>query len=530
VKVPPLSPEDAGLLRAALSELDRQSAAALGEELRRPTGRFVSNLEFLDKAWDIEVDFNREEGSAKTELWRRHFEEINRSWNLRYASPQVSGPEDQERHVQLLRELEGLREPPELCLHYRPTSHRRLLGRLIVGFKRLFFHLLQPYLEGLLDLLRKERERAMRFEEVSRELHRETIRTLLLKRQTDFNAEVVRLLNELTKYVLFVRQKRFNRETKNLLEALPGQIEETYRALDARLRALEEDRGVPAGLAELERRQREVLVRLEEALCGLHVEPERRPTAAREALGQIRDGRYQEFEDLFRGSREEIMRRQRRYLGYFLGCRRVVDLGSGRGEFLELCRDHGVGAVGVDLNREMIRTCNEMGLEAVEADLVDWLHSQEDGSLDGVFSAQVIEHLDKETLFALLRLAYLKLRPGAYLILETLNTDNLVVASRFYSDLTHERPIPSTTLEFLAKSFGFRETFVLYSSPMPDEAKLAPVPIESSAAGEQRWALELINANFEKLNQALYTYQDYALVARRPEEPAQEAASEEAAP
>jgi 2-polyprenyl-3-methyl-5-hydroxy-6-metoxy-1,4-benzoquinol methylase len=521
----PLSPEEAALLRTALGEIERNAAAVLAEDPRRSSGRYLSNLEFLNKAWDIEVDFNREEGSANGELWRRHFEEINRCWNLRYASPKVSGPDDQERHVQLLREMEGLTEPPALSLDYRPTSHRRFIGRIIVGFKRLFFHLLQPYLEGMLDLLRGEQERAMRFQRVSAELHRETVRTLLLKRQTDFNAEVVRLLNELTKYVLFVRQKRFNRETKNILEAIPGQIDEVYRSLDARLRVLEDwsDRG-PEMTREVGRRQRDLLQRLEETLSRLTSAPEE-PTTKRTgllALGQIRDERYQEFEDLFRGSRSEIMRRQRRYLGYFLGCSRVVDLGCGRGEFLELCRDNGIGSLGVDLNSEMVRTCSEMGLQAVEGDLVEWLRGQNDGSLDGLFSAQVIEHLDKETLFALLGLAYRKLRPGAYLILETLNTDNLMVASRFYADITHVRPIPSSTLEFLAKSFGFRETFVLYSSPVPEEAKLGPVPIESSASGEQRWALEVINANFEKLNQAMYTYQDYALVARRPAEPSSE--------
>jgi O-antigen chain-terminating methyltransferase len=183
--------------------------------------------------------------------------------------------------------------------------------------------------------------------------------------------------------------------------------------------------------------------------------------------------------------------------------------------------------VGVDINTEMVNTCVKMGLEAVEADLLQFLRDLPDGSIDGLFSAQVIEHLEKDILFELLRLARLKLKAGSYLILETLNPDNLIVgASRFYADITHVRPIPSSTLEFLAKSFGFRETFVLYSSPVPEEARLAPVPIESSAAGEQRWALETINANFEKLNQALYTYQDYALVARRAEETKDEAAAE----
>jgi 2-polyprenyl-3-methyl-5-hydroxy-6-metoxy-1,4-benzoquinol methylase len=518
-----LSAEEAAALRSSIAELERATADALRGEAQPASGRFTSNLDLLRRVWDIEVDFNREEGNPRSEPWYRHFEEINRRWNIRYEPPQVSGPDAGERHVQLLAELEALEQPAALSLDYRPTSHRPFVGRLIVGFKRLFFHLLQPYLAGLLELLRSEQRRAMQFQSVAAELHRVTLRTLLLQRQSEFNAEVVRLLNEITKYVLFTRQKRFNREATHVLEALPEQVQEVYDLLDRRLAILEQRHDGQAGpIAELERRGRHLLRELESALSGLKTHASGSGSEpAQQALGKLKDHRYQEFEDVFRGSRGEIMRRQRRYLGYFLGCRRVVDLGCGRGEFLELCRDNGVAALGVDINSDMVRTCHEMGLEAHEADLLQFLAAQPDGSLDGVFSAQVIEHLDKETLFELLRLCCLKLRPGSYLILETLNVDNLIVgASRFYADITHVRPIPSSTLEFLARSFGFDETFVLYSSPVPEEAQLRPVPVESSAPGEQRWAVEIINSNFERLNQVLYTYQDYALVARRPEEAA----------
>lgn len=506
------------ILATAQAELDQANI----KELRSPPpSRFISNLEFMKKLWDIEIDFNREEGNQKTELWHKHFNEINQCWNLRYASPQVSGPENQERHAELLKALSELCSPKKQILSYRPTSHRKFLGKIIVYLKNLFFHLLQPYLQELLELLQTEQSRSIQFQVISSELHHETLQNILFKRQTDFNAEIVRLLNEITKYVLFVRQKRFNQEATNFISALPSHIDEIYQSLNLRIQILEEQKDGAENTDSQKQKESQIILKLETLLSSLKniIQEKQQIPAIEETLQTIQDHRYHQFEDIFRGSREEIMRRQRRYLGYFLGCRKVVDLGCGRGEFLELCNHHGVEVLGVDINSEMVRTCQERNLKAVESELLKFLEAQPDSSLDGIFSAQVIEHLEKNILFELLRLAFLKLKPGSYLIFETLNVDNLIVgASRFYADITHIRPIPSSTLEFLAKSFGFQETFILYSSPIPDEAKLAMLPVEASAPGSERWTNEILNNNFEKLNQILFTYQDYALVARHPEQ------------
>ncbi len=513
-----LTQEEATLLRSALEDLEQATLSDLKKTSGTPASRFLTKLDFLGKVWNIEVDFYREEGNRRSEAWYRHFEEINRRWNIRYAPPRVSGPDDEEAHARLLARLHRVEAAQSMALDYEPTSHRRLLGRPIVWLKRLFSHLLEPYLERVLELIHTESTKRLEFQEISAALHRETIQTLLFKRQADFNAEVVRLLNELTHYVLFVRQKRFNQETKALLEGIPVQLEQLYESLTQRLDLMEETVAASRVGSQKPSDVEGLLLRLEQLLSDLKRDAgqEGAPPKPQDGLDHLRDHRYHEFEDLFRGSREEIIRRQRRYIGYFFGCQRVVDLGCGRGEFLELCNCFGVGAVGIDINSEMIRICRERELEATEADIISWLSAQPDGSLDGIFSAQVIEHLEKDLLIELLRLSRLKLKPGSYLILETLNTDNLVVgASRFYADITHVRPIPSSTLEFLAKSLDFRETFVLYSSPVPDGAKLEQVPIESSS-GEERWKWEIINGNFAKLNELLFTYQDYALVARRP--------------
>src|SRR5207248_7129412 len=127
------------------------------------------------------------------------------------------------------------------------------------------------------------------------------------------------------------------------------------------------------------------------------------------------------FEHRFRGSRAEITRRQAVYLDCFLGRGRVLDLGCGRGEFVELLREHGVPAEGVDGDEDMVDYCRDRGLPVVRADLFDHLAGLPAASLDGVFAAQVIEHLPPERLWRLVHLCAAALKPGGALVFETIN-------------------------------------------------------------------------------------------------------------
>ena len=104
--------------------------------------------------------------------------------------------------------------------------------------------------------------------------------------------------------------------------------------------------------------------------------------------------KYVGFEDQFRGSAEDIRERVAEYLPIFAGSSDVLDIGCGRGEFLALLREHGVTARGIDINRAMVEVCREKGLDAEEADALEHLRALPDGSLGGLFAAQVIEHLD----------------------------------------------------------------------------------------------------------------------------------------
>ncbi len=172
------------------------------------------------------------------------------------------------------------------------------------------------------------------------------------------------------------------------------------------------------------------------------------------------------FAERFRGPEERVRLHQTFYVDFFRGCRSVVDLGCGRGEFLELLREAGIGARGVDSSQECVSLCRAKKLEAEQGDLFVCLAGAADGVLDGVFAAQVVEHLPPERVPELVSLAASKLVRGGILLIETPNPACLAVfASYFYQDPTHRRPVPADLLRFYLEESGLGEIAVHYRSP-----------------------------------------------------------------
>ena len=172
------------------------------------------------------------------------------------------------------------------------------------------------------------------------------------------------------------------------------------------------------------------------------------------------------FESKFRGSSEEIRRRQEVYLPYFAGKQNVLDIGCGRGEFLKLLQENGISARGADLLPENVRCCQELGVNALLGNGLDLLKSCEDNSLGGIFCAQVIEHLTTAQLTELLRMGRQKLQEGACIILETLNPQCLAIYSEsFYMDPSHTHPVHPLTVQFMAECAGFTDNRLLHLSP-----------------------------------------------------------------
>ena len=165
---------------------------------------------------------------------------------------------------------------------------------------------------------------------------------------------------------------------------------------------------------------------------------------------------YARFAERFRGGEAYVAEGQKFYLPYFQGRSRVLDLGSGRGEFLALMKQNGVGARGVDNDAESVALCRGKGLEVEQADLFAHLATLADESLDGVFSSQVVEHLPPARLPELVALIAQKLEPGGVVAIETPNPECLAIfATNFYLDPTHVRPVPAALLHFYLDESGF---------------------------------------------------------------------------
>lgn len=234
------------------------------------------------------------------------------------------------------------------------------------------------------------------------------------------------------------------------------------------------------------------------------------PPAARGVAGAT----YVGFEDQFRGSREEIRARLEDYMPIFAGASEVLDVGCGRGELLDLFREHGIQARGVDLNGSMVAACRERGLDAATGDAVSYLESVPDGSLGGLIAIQVVEHLEPAVLIRFLETAFLKMRPGAPIVLETINAACWMAFFETYMrDLTHAQPLHPDTLKFLVQASGFRHTDVRFRAPVRDEDRLPRV--ERPASAELAPLADAINAHADRLNARLFSSMDYAVIARR---------------
>jgi len=224
---------------------------------------------------------------------------------------------------------------------------------------------------------------------------------------------------------------------------------------------------------------------------------------------QLSPIQYADFEKRFRGSDEEISARLAKYLPLFAGQRQVLDIGCGRGEFLALLKTNGQQAVGLDLSDSMLEEARAKGLDCLKADALQYLQSRPAASLDGIFSSQVIEHFQPEYLRRVISECFRVLRPGAVLLLETINPLSVFALSRIYFlDPTHRNPLHPEYMRYLLENSGFAAVEIIFGAE-PEGEKLAAI----EPGAPQAMAF---NANVDRLNQLLFSHCEYAVKGIRP--------------
>jgi O-antigen chain-terminating methyltransferase len=344
----------------------------------------------------------------------------------------------------------------------------------------------------------------------------------------EFHARAMVYLQHITAYI-DTRDRRVAGSASILNAAISG-LSETVDKRWESLAVRDQRAGArAASLAAAQDDLRAVLGTLQQSSLSLKRELERLSVQGVQgvrAVPEVREVRgtfrpldtykYVGFEDQFRGSRDAIRARLESYLPFFAGTADVLDVGCGRGEFLELLAGAGVRARGIDLNHEMAELCRSRGLDVTEADAVGYLSELPDGSLGGIFAAQVVEHLQPGYLLQFLELAFHKLRPGGRLVLETLNPACWVAFFDSYiRDITHVWPLHPETLKYLVIASGFTRADLEYRSPVAPEDRLQTIQLPSASDARLADVAEAFNANVEKLNGRLFTHRDYAVIGTR---------------
>lgn len=425
-----------------------------------------------------------------------------------------------------LRELWRLQNPKGPGAR---RSHRRFLGLPVRVAKRGFRVLFQPFINETLErqtafneeavpLLEKMRsallDRRRRTEEIAAgwEERLAAGETEAEERQASEREERARLAGRVDRLEVGVGERE--RETAGLrsrVERLEAAVDEKERVI----RALEETTRTELRMAEeFERSYRGLLDELgrivsapgEGASAGDRVR-----SLLEEAGGSFDYARFHEGTSPEERTRELYAP----YVDCFEGCRRVVDIGCGRGLFLGLLAERGIPAYGVDRDGRLVGRAVAAGHDAREGEGIAHLESLAAGEVDGVFLGHVVEHLDLDRLLRLVRLVHRRLSPGGVLVLESPNTENvLVLASSYFRDPSHHRPRHPETYRFLVEACGFAGARLEYRSPTPEEFKLRSLPEES---GLPPGVVERLDRNTRKLNEILYGPINFSIIARKTE-------------
>ena len=374
---------------------------------------------------------------------------------------------------------------------YLISSHRRATGKLLVKGRQLVHGEVRRYVDPIVS------------------------------KQKEFNASSVRLLTHISQKVDEISER-----IADIEESLHGEVESEIGRVESEIGRVESEIGrVESSIESVVRREANAI------LSSMNQDIENKAWLASIIEGRLHDyekvslssdghsdykrTNYFLFEEAFRGSREEIKKRQAAFIQFFDRCDAVLDIGCGRGEFLENLKERGIGSKGIDIDDDMVSYCRSKGVDVEKVDAVAYLEGVEDKSLDGIFIDQVVEHLEPDYLVKLIGLCYQKLKYGYYIVVETVNPLSFASFANFYIDPTHIRPVHPQTLRFFLGSVGFRELETRFFSPIPEEARLKKQEFRWDIEEREKEFLEIYNRNVDMINNALYGAQDFAVIGKK---------------
>jgi len=361
----------------------------------------------------------------------------------------------------------------------------------------------------------------------------------MISRQTEFNASTVRIITLVSQRCeeLNKRQQELETAVSSLKQEIKENVDlharelftlESQRSADLNQHQQELKTAVSSLKQEvkenIDARVRELFTQMDEDIHARawlthvledRIQNELLQKSVPSASTSKENTNYFLFEERFRGSREDIKKRQLAFLPYFEKCSRVLDIGCGRGEFLEILKNHDIGGIGVDSDPDMRAYCRSRQLEVEHSDAIAYLETLEEKSLDGIFIDQVVEHLEPDYLIRLLALCYQKMKFGYYIVIETVNPLSFVSFVNFYIDMTHKRPVHPETLQYLLSAAGFRECEKKFFSPVSDEDRLKQIGGTSDMNETERKNIDVYNHNVVMLNTVLFGAQDYAVVGKK---------------
>ncbi|MBN1878948.1 class I SAM-dependent methyltransferase [bacterium] len=270
------------------------------------------------------------------------------------------------------------------------------------------------------------------------------------------------------------------------------------------------------GLA-LQHRKLEQILRQEKPQQESSQSPDKDPAGSTEAAGG--SYAYYLFETQGRGSESFIREKQAEYLSFFKDNVPVLDIGCGRGEFLELLKNDHIPSRGIDSNPDMVEICKNKGLEVVCSETLQYLKACDPNTLGGIFAGQVIEHLPARLIHQWLQEAFKSLKPGGVLILETINAASpYALLNHYYKDPTHHPPIHPETYKFFVEIAGFDKVTLTYRSPVPmiDRPRLPDLP-DNPGTDTIFETIRDVSVALEHLFDFIYAPCDIVIYARKPE-------------